>query len=339
MVGSPLFKGWIVSLCLHTAFVAGAVWVVTERSSPSPEEVLWFDVSLVEDSGPGKVQASAPAEPKTHAESAQEAPSRSEPDVPVTRTVITPRVAAAQRQTSPQGAKIGSSRKSSPETIKGPSPQKGTGEQGVRTELAQGVMNGINSVKPPTRNNPMPMPMPSVVTKEEPSVASVTGGITGVTADRSPLVPAARSLDSALQQVAADRSVQGDNVAPTQAPHEVAAQPARTSPSPLVTAHAGRSATTDFGWLAKTMYRRITELKQYPRAARVHQWEGRVVLRAVIKHDGHLAELSLERSSGYDLLDQEAMDLVRQVCPLPLERTLGRPHVVMYVPITYTLEN
>ena len=81
----------------------------------------------------------------------------------------------------------------------------------------------------------------------------------------------------------------------------------------------------------------MAESKRYPFAARVSRMEGKVVLRAVIREDGHLSAVSVKRSSGYDILDRDAMELIRNVCPLPMEQGLGRPQVVMHIPITYSL--
>lgn len=95
---------------------------------------------------------------------------------------------------------------------------------------------------------------------------------------------------------------------------------------------------SDYGWLARAVHRRIAELKRYPRAARVNQWEGRVVLRAVIREDGQLAALSVRTSSGHNELDEDAMELVRQISPISLMHPLGRPEITMHIPITYTLD-
>ena len=93
----------------------------------------------------------------------------------------------------------------------------------------------------------------------------------------------------------------------------------------------------DFGWLARHMFQKVARYKRYPFPATVNRLEGKVVLRAVIQADGHLAEVTVKRSSGHPILDKDAMDLVREVCPLVLEHPLGRPQIVMHIPITYTL--
>lgn len=99
------------------------------------------------------------------------------------------------------------------------------------------------------------------------------------------------------------------------------------------------AAKADYRWLAESLYRRIAELKRYPNAARLNGWEGKVVLRAVIKADGHLADLRVQTSSGFDALDEAALETVRQACPLHLKHALGRPEVVVSLPIVYSLSN
>ena len=61
-------------------------------------------------------------------------------------------------------------------------------------------------------------------------------------------------------------------------------------------------------------------------------------MTAVIREDGHLGDLKVQESSGYELLDEDAMALVRQACPLHLKHPLGRPEVVVQIPISYTLQ-
>lgn len=94
----------------------------------------------------------------------------------------------------------------------------------------------------------------------------------------------------------------------------------------------------DFGWLADQLREHMERKKRYPRLARMNGWEGKVVIRAVIRADGGLAHEAIEESSGYDALDQAALDLMKQVCPLALKHPLGQPQVVVDVPIHYRIE-
>ncbi len=116
-------------------------------------------------------------------------------------------------------------------------------------------------------------------------------------------------------------------------------QGATSTPSSAgrLTARNKSATTTDYGWLTRAMRERLGEFMQYPDAARTNNWEGKVVLRVVIGENGDLADVSIQRSSGHKVLDQDAMNLVRRACPLPLDFPLGRPKVGMTVPITYSL--
>lgn len=109
-------------------------------------------------------------------------------------------------------------------------------------------------------------------------------------------------------------------------------------PAPHRSRGGSSDTISDYGWLAQAVHRRIAELKRYPQAARANQWEGRVVLRAVIREDGELAALSVRTTSGHHELDQEAMRLVREICPVPLAHPLGRPEITMHIPISYKLD-
>lgn len=98
------------------------------------------------------------------------------------------------------------------------------------------------------------------------------------------------------------------------------------------------STRADYGWVRDALRRRIVEMKQYPAQARLNHWEGKVVLRAVIRADGHLGELTVKESSGHRVLDEAAMDVIRRICPVPLKQDLGKPEIVVMIPIDYRLE-
>lgn len=80
------------------------------------------------------------------------------------------------------------------------------------------------------------------------------------------------------------------------------------------------------------------ELKHYPAQARLNHWEGKVVLRAVIRSDGHLVDLIVKQTSGYRVLDEAAMEVVRRICPIPLKYELGRSEIIVMIPIDYKLD-
>ena len=73
----------------------------------------------------------------------------------------------------------------------------------------------------------------------------------------------------------------------------------------------------------------------YPPLARRMGWMGRVIVSFTLHPDGRLEELRVEKSSGYELLDKNALDTVKRVAHLfptpPVE-------VVVKLPINYELK-
>lgn len=82
----------------------------------------------------------------------------------------------------------------------------------------------------------------------------------------------------------------------------------------------------------------MEKMKRYPQQARINHWEGKVILRAVIREDGELLDLDIARSSGHSVLDEEAVASVRQAFPIILPRALGKPQVALQIPISYQLD-
>ncbi|MGE0470648.1 MAG: TonB family protein [Nitrospira sp.] len=102
---------------------------------------------------------------------------------------------------------------------------------------------------------------------------------------------------------------------------------------------SGTAAKVDNRWLAESLWRRVAELKRYPNSARINGQEGKVILKAVIRSDGQLADVFVQTSSGYSALDQAAIETVRLACPLHMKHAIGKPQIVVSLPIVYSLAN
>ena len=114
------------------------------------------------------------------------------------------------------------------------------------------------------------------------------------------------------------------------APQQAASEPAAVATTaPVIKA--------DYGWLMKSLLNRINELKHYPHMARMNHWEGKVVLRAVIRDDGQVLMVDVQESSGRSILDNDAMETLRKASPLKLDQPLGKPQVAILMPISYSL--
>jgi protein TonB len=71
----------------------------------------------------------------------------------------------------------------------------------------------------------------------------------------------------------------------------------------------------------------------YPLMARKMSMEGRVVLSFVIKRDGTVRDLNIERSSGYPVLDKNAEESVKKSLPFATPPVEAK----VIIPITYKL--
>lgn len=95
----------------------------------------------------------------------------------------------------------------------------------------------------------------------------------------------------------------------------------------------------DHRWLAESLWRRVAELKRYPTSARMNGQEGKVILKAVIRSDGYLTDVSVQKSSGHSVLDAAAIEAVKLACPLYMKHAIGKPQIVVSLPIVYSLAN
>lgn len=104
----------------------------------------------------------------------------------------------------------------------------------------------------------------------------------------------------------------------------------RTSPSSAVTEPSGaatESGTTDgleseppsqrANHLRSALYAELKHYFVYPALARRHGWEGRVEVSLWLDRDGRLRDLRLVRSSGYAILDSNAVETLRRMGALP----------------------
>jgi protein TonB len=94
----------------------------------------------------------------------------------------------------------------------------------------------------------------------------------------------------------------------------------------------------DYTWLAEALWSKVERLKRYPSMARMNRWQGKVVLRAVIRDTGELVDLQVAESSGHAVLDRDAIEVMRRASPITLKHSLGQSQVVLHIPISYTLQ-
>ena len=88
---------------------------------------------------------------------------------------------------------------------------------------------------------------------------------------------------------------------------------------------------------------RLSELlarqHEYPRIAAMRGWEGEVRLRLKVARKGNLLGVQLDRSSGFEVLDQHALAMLETLASLPpLPEALESNEIQVVVPINYRLK-
>ena len=80
-------------------------------------------------------------------------------------------------------------------------------------------------------------------------------------------------------------------------------------------AAGGRSSAPNYG---------INPLPKYPLLAREKGYEGTVYLRVLVRTNGRVGQLAIDRSSGHEILDRAAVDSVKEWAFLPAQKG-GKP--------------
>ena len=331
--GQYRLQGWAVSALFHGIALTVALGLMAQVKPVVPKEAFKWDVALVE---PQRTQSEPQAETTPTQEPAkpttqQAAPAPAQPQM-VTQALqtreVTPVVQREIRQVVETSQPIQQTMAVQPRTetvtpIKEQQPAVVQQSQPAVVESIAPVVHHYAASTEPAiaaasaqQAVSHPEPTTSVSTHPVEARAIETASLT-----HDPEMPAS----PASAAVPASDAKSAEAVVREAAPQVVMA----TRPTPSVKA--------DYGWLAESLRRRLAELKRYPSAARLNGWEGKVVLRAVIRADGHLSEVKVHRSSGHESLDNAAMEAIRLVCPLHLTNAIGATEVAVYVPIVYSL--
>ncbi len=99
-----------------------------------------------------------------------------------------------------------------------------------------------------------------------------------------------------------------------------------------------RETRPDYGWLITDLRMTLERLKFYPEVARLNKWQGKVVVQMKVLEDGHLIDMEIQESSGFEVLDQTALTMIRLASPLDLDHSLPSHHVSLSVPLTFQLD-
>ncbi|MGE4267298.1 MAG: TonB family protein [Deferribacterales bacterium] len=108
-----------------------------------------------------------------------------------------------------------------------------------------------------------------------------------------------------------------------------------SAPVSAPVAQAAAKPSFDYSAYQSTLSSRLEKNKTYPMMARRRGMEGIVKMKLVISPSGALLNSEIVSSSGYDILDSEAMKLVRSVFPI---KHNADKQISVVVPVMYKLQ-
>ncbi len=98
--------------------------------------------------------------------------------------------------------------------------------------------------------------------------------------------------------------------------------------------------TMEFKYLSYflSIKRKIYLMWDYPKEAALMGMEGKLKIRFTIGKDGSLKELKLVKSSGYRILDEEALNAIKYAAPFnPIPDRFGQDHITILATFEYVL--
>ncbi len=352
VASKQMMQGWTLSLVLHLGLVMAAVTLMPQMKIVLDQDPFKWEVSLIE---------LAPQQETVREETPAPVPAVAAPQAP--RVQPPPPVDPVAERTMPRVAPQQSAQVVHP-VVEPPKPQPIQPIQEVHpapvkpAETPEMKKADVREPDPVAKEVAKPEPVQEPVREvaAEPAAPRDTYQTPALSDSR----PAVETHQESMAVASAPPPPLAETVHtnPSSSPSAAEPKPSEESPSPISPASAPAAespaqvakvasqplshtpeAKADHRWVGESLWRRVAELKRYPSTARLNGLEGRVVLKAVIRADGHLAEVSVVKSSGHAVLDAAAMEAVKLACPLHMKHSIGPPQIVVSLPIVYSLAN
>lgn len=316
-------QAWSASALLHGVLVLTAVLWMPKLTIVLEQEPFRWEVSLVNSASEDtqrieQMVAAAATSALSRMDQQQEKP------IPPTKMST----AKTFREAPPPPRRMNPPATEQPKTQTAPSSQP---TQETEQPIVKPEPQEVTRLEPR-----QPEPVATEMVKQEPTkeptpeADPVSEPVTATYAPQpSVSIPHESVAEAAVPSVP---TAEPSSVAPAAA--EVSTPIAKAAPP---TAPQTSGAKANHRWVGESLWRRVAELKRYPSAARLNSLEGQVIVRAVIEANGNLMDVQIRKSSGHDQLDEAALDVVRQACPLHMKQELEVAQVVIDLPISYSL--
>jgi len=183
----------------------------------------------------------------------------------------------------------------------------------------QPVQPPAEVVEPQTQVTPKPTPKP--VVKQTPS----------------PIVQEARPITetpiiTATPEVIAVKPAP-ERPAPTHT--TPVAEPVKETP-PMPSQAEIDNATGRYG---NALWNAISKHKKYPKIAQMRGWQGETIVELELDGSGKLKSKKITQSSGYEVLDKQALEMVEKAAPFPTPpEALRNSNFTIVIPVPFKLE-
>jgi protein TonB len=153
----------------------------------------------------------------------------------------------------------------------------------------------------------------------------------------SPATPPRRQNADQPHATTPQKMIDGENPAFSQAETPVSAT-STVQESPRATPEDDDHQEAMRAYLRSRLLANLANYFYYPALARRNGWEGTVLLGLRVEPDGQLDKIRLERSSGYAVLDNSALNSLKRIGNLVEARVwLEGRSVDMQLPVIYRL--
>jgi protein TonB len=91
--------------------------------------------------------------------------------------------------------------------------------------------------------------------------------------------------------------------------------------------------------IARRVGKQVREDRDYPRLARQNGWEGTTQVKLLFGADGKVKSFIVGGSSGYEVLDDKALEIIRRIEMPRVPDVLRAQEFTVHVPIVFKLKH
>lgn len=173
-------------------------------------------------------------------------------------------------------------------------------------------------VPPPVQPKIKPEPKPVIKEKPSPIVQELPRE-----AETPPPQPEVIAVKPPVERIAPTQ--------PTPAP-----EPIKPPPPPTPSQADIDNATDRYG---NSLWSAISKHKKYPKIAQMRGWQGETIVELELDGSGKLKSKKIIQSSGYEVLDKQALEMVDKALPFPTPpEALRNSNFTITVPVPFKLE-